>query len=140
MKAHGGSSGHDVGVKRLDSREYPCNLHNSLSQHEGWEGMSTMNAEGKTLLDEEEFRRQKDRAKDRFNLWRMRALYANLGLFVSFAGVYPFIDGRPLSSREELAKQLLLLIALGMLFLALYVNLLLWGAWRIHADAQADRL
>ena len=98
-----------------------------------------MNGEGNAPLDEEEFRRQKDRAKERFKLWCKRALYANLGLLSSFAGVYPFIDGRPLSSREELVKQSLLLIALGMLFLAVYVNVLLWGAWRIHADAQADR-
>jgi hypothetical protein len=66
-------------------------------------------------------------------------MFANVGLLVSFGAVYPLITGRPLSPREELAKQLLLLIALAMVFVALYVNLLLWGAWRVHADVRAGR-
>ena len=36
-----------------------------------------------------------------------RAILCNSALLVSFGGVYPFVDGRALSAREELIKQLL---------------------------------
>jgi hypothetical protein len=91
--------------------------------------MPKINGEGDLSSGENSSQHERDKANwARFLLWRRRAIYANLALLLSFGLVYPFITGRPLSSVEEFAKQVLLLVALAMIFIALYVNLLLWGA------------
>jgi hypothetical protein len=88
----------------------------------------------------EELTRAKENATTRFRLWRMRSAWCTLGLLLSFACVYPFVDGRVLSIREESIKQVLLLLSLGLLVATLYTTLLLWGAWRILRDLELGRM
>jgi hypothetical protein len=85
---------------------------------------------------EEDLKEARENAKSRFRLWRKRSTYSIVALLLSFASVYPFVDGRQLSVHGEAVKQVLLLLSLGMLIVTLYCTLLLWGAWRIFRELE----
>jgi hypothetical protein len=91
-------------------------------------------------LSSEELRTARESAKTRFRLWRKRSLYCIGALFLSFACLYPFVDGRALSGQEELIKRGLLLVSFSLLLTSLYTTLLFWRAWRILRDIELGRI
>lgn len=95
---------------------------------------------GELPLSGSELKEAREDAKKRLRLWRRRSICCLGALVLSFACVYPFVDGRTLSEQEELIKRGLLLLSLGLLIASLYTTLLLYGAWRILRDIELGRM
>ncbi len=72
-------------------------------------------------------------------LWRKRTLYAAAAFGLICASVYPYVDGRHLTSGEESIKQVLLFAWLILVVVLLYCVLLLWGAFCSVRDLRDDR-
>jgi len=79
---------------------------------------------------EEDLQAARENARNRFQLWRKRSAYSTALTLLSFAAVYPFVNGRQLSFDGEAVKQVLLLLSLGLLIATLYCAMLMWGAWQ----------
>ena len=77
-------------------------------------------------------------ARTRFQLWRRRTLFSATAFVLSCLSLYHFVDGRRLSTGEEAAKQVLLLVWLALLIVLLYFSLLLWGAFRLLRNPDAS--
>jgi len=85
-------------------------------------------------LSGETLKRERAAAEARLRLWRLRFLSCFTALLLSFGFVYAFVDGRMLTKHDELIKQALLLLSLGLVIASLYTGLLLWEARRIFRD------
>jgi hypothetical protein len=100
---------------------------------------------GPMLFDEteppytsEELAKVRAAASIRFQTWRRRTLYAATAFVLSCLSVYRLVDGHHLSTGEETAKQVLLLVWVTLLMVLLYCSLLLWGAFRLLRNPVAS--
>ena len=92
-----------------------------------------------TAISESEREAAEQNARMRLRVCGRRALYATGAFLLSCASICPFLKGQWLHSYWDSLGKLLLFLALALMVVCLYSTLLMWGAWRLLRDLEAER-
>ncbi len=75
-------------------------------------------------------------ASERIALWRRRALYSTVALFLSCASVIPFSKGHFLHSHSEPFGRLAVYLSMALVVVCVYCTGLFWGTWQALRDVE----
>jgi hypothetical protein len=78
-------------------------------------------------------------AKERIGLWRKRALYSAVALFLSCALVIPFSKGHSLHAHAEPFGRLLVYLSMALFVVCIYCAGFFWSAWQALRDVEKGR-